>query len=72
MVLIMDWYRCPKAFWFFSYIQFYTSFTDSDFVLSGDEEIKEDDGEEEEENLGKTFSAFFRDLILNYKKRKVY
>lgn len=47
------------------------SFIDSDFVLSGDEEIKEDDGEEEE-NMGKTFNAFFRDFILNSKKQKVY
>lgn len=46
------------------------SFIDSDFVLSGDEEIKEDDGEEE--NMGKTFNAFFRDFILNSKKQKVY
>lgn len=47
------------------------SFIDSDFVLSGDEEIKEDDGEEEE-NMGKTFNTFFRDFILNSKKQKVY
>lgn len=48
------------------------SFKDSDFVLSGDEEIKEDDGEEEEENMGNTFNAFFRDFILHNKKQKVY
>lgn len=62
-------YRCLKMFWFFLYecIILYF-FIDLDFVLLGDEEIKEDDGEEEEENMGKIFNIFFKDFILNYKK----